>query len=243
VGAPREQGVLLPFYLLCDVSASMEGEPLAAANSIVPQVADAIADNPILSDKVRFALIDFSDDARVVLPLCDIGEQTEAVRLRSRGATSYSAAFDKLRSQIEYDVRQLRADGFRVHRPAAFFLSDGEPTDEDEEWRAAFSRLVDYDKATSTGFKWHPTVIPFGVGGADVQVLQELRAPRSKSRLYMSADGADAALAIRQMAEILVSSILSSGSSLADGGSGIVLPAQEDVPGDVKVYDDDFLED
>src|SRR5262245_66224432 len=69
-GLMSEQGILLPFYLVVDVSYSMLGPKLDAANRVVPEVADALAKNPILEDKIRFGLIDFSDDARVVLPLC-----------------------------------------------------------------------------------------------------------------------------------------------------------------------------
>ena len=65
---------LLPFYLVVDVSYSMEGPKLESANRIMPQIVDALAQNPILSDKVRFGLIDFSDDAQVRVPLCDLLE-------------------------------------------------------------------------------------------------------------------------------------------------------------------------
>ena len=43
-----EQGILLPFYLVVDVSYSMMGDKIGAANQILPSVADALAKNPIL---------------------------------------------------------------------------------------------------------------------------------------------------------------------------------------------------
>jgi uncharacterized protein YegL len=58
---------LLPFYVVTDVSYSMSGRKLDAANQILPRVVDALAQNPILSDKVRIGLVDFSDDAKVQL--------------------------------------------------------------------------------------------------------------------------------------------------------------------------------
>lgn len=230
-----DQGILLPFYLVIDVSFSMAGKKMDSANQILPSVADALARNPILNDKVRFALLDFSDDARVVLPLCDISEQTTLPGLSIRGGTCYGAAFRALRTQVQTDVTQLRADGYKVYRPAVFFLSDGEPGD---DWRADFAALTEYDPATGNGFKWYPVVVPFGVEDADRDTMRELVYPLSKSKLYMMSDGADAPAAIRAMAEVLISSVLASGHSVANGGPGLILPAAGQIPADIDVEDD-----
>ena len=97
----NEKGKLLPFYLVVDASWSMQGEKMATANRIMPRVQQAVADAPILSDKVRFAVIDFADDAKVVLQLCDVLEVgTQLPVLSPRGGTSFAAAFRLLRTQI-----------------------------------------------------------------------------------------------------------------------------------------------
>jgi uncharacterized protein YegL len=231
-----EQGVLLPFYLVIDVSWSMSGDKLKQANNITPQVADALAKNPILNDKIRFGLIDFSDDARVVLPLSDMSAQQSLPGLSIRGGTNYGAAFRLLRTQLESDVTQLRADGYKVHRPAVFFLSDGEPTD---KWQADFQALTQYDSAAGTGFKYYPVVVPFGIGqDVNRDTLRQLVYPLAKSKLYVTADGADAATAIKSMAEILISSVLASGQSVGAGGAGLVLPDKSQLPADIDVEDD-----
>ncbi len=232
-----EKGILLPFYLVIDVSVSMQGAKIDQANLILPEVADTLAKHPILNDKVRFGLIDFSDDARLVLPLCDMSNETTLPKLSTRGGTSYGAAFQLLRGQIEQDVKLLTDDGFKVHRPAVFFLSDGEPGD---SWQAAFATLTHYDKATGAGFKQYPVIVPLGVESADHQTMKQLVYPTHKSKLYMMQKGGDGAAAIKSMAEILISSILASGQSAATGGSGFVLPNQNQVPAGV-VVDDDWL--
>jgi uncharacterized protein YegL len=232
-----EQGILLPFYLVVDVSWSMSGSKIDAANQILPSVADALAKNPILADKIRFGLLDFSDDAQVVLPLSDMTGQDYLPKLTVRGGTSYGAAFRLLRSQLHQDVTQLKADGFRVHRPAVFFLSDGEPAD---DWRSDFAALTTYDKATGQGFKWYPVFVPCGVEDADRDTMRQLVYPVTKSKLYMMASGADAASAIKAMAEVLISSVLSSGQSATDGNSGFVLPDKSQLPPTIDV-DDDWL--
>ncbi|MBB2944288.1 uncharacterized protein YegL [Actinoplanes lutulentus] len=233
-----EQGILLPFYLVVDVSYSMLGDSLDAANKILPGVADALAKAPILADKVRFGLIDFSDDAQVVLPLSDMTGQDYLPKLTVRGGTDYGAAFRMLRAQLEQDVSQLRADGFKVHRPAVFFLSDGEPQ---TGWEADFTALTAYDKQTGQGFKWYPVFVPCGVADAGRETMRQLVHPYGKSKLYMMHSDADAADAIKAMAEVLISSVLASGQSAVDGNSGFVLPDKSQLPPTIDV-DDDWLD-
>jgi uncharacterized protein YegL len=233
-----ERGMLLPFYLVIDVSYSMAGRKLDQANQILPEITDALAVNPILNDKVRFGMADFSDDARMVLPLCDLSKQSSLPSLTVRNGTSYGAAFRLLRKQLEHDVNQLGADGYRVHRPAVFFLSDGQPGD---RWEADFASLTEYDKERQTGFKQYPVVVPLGVEDADYDTMKRLVHPVHKSKLYMMQKGGDAAAAIKAMAEILISSILASGDNALDGGAGLVLPAADEVPEGIAV-DDDWLD-
>jgi uncharacterized protein YegL len=243
----RDKGKLLPFYLVVDVSYSMQGGKLASANKIMPSVLDALASAPILSDKVRFAVIDFSDDARVRLPLCDLlDEKVTLPELALRGSTSYAAAFRLLRTELEANVKQLKADGFAVHRPVVFFLSDGIPTDTDEEWQSAFAELTVYNKETGQGFPMFPNFVPCGVQDADPKMLQALIHPATggkQMKMYLMDEGQDPAKAINLIAEILISSMLASGTSMAAGGSGIILPDKRDTPAGITGYDadDDFV--
>jgi uncharacterized protein YegL len=102
VSADQSGAKLLPFYLVIDVSVSMAGDKLASANKMLPTIIDALSENPILSDKVRFGLIDFSDDAQVRLPLCDLLDPNLTLPgLSVRGGTSSAAAFTTLRRESE----------------------------------------------------------------------------------------------------------------------------------------------
>lgn len=232
-------GKLIPFYLVIDVSYSMAGDKLNQANQIVPEVADTLAQNPIIADKVRFSVVDFSDDATVVLPMCDLLAADHLPQLTVRGGTSFAAAFTLLRSVIENDVRQLKADGFDVHRPAVFFISDGEPTDTDGAWEGAFDALTTYDKASGIGFTYYPNVIPFGVDKADGKTMAKLIHPKGKMKLYMADDSDTAGQAISRCAEILISSVVQSASNVGAGLGGLVLPDPDDLPEGIAEYDDD----
>jgi uncharacterized protein YegL len=228
--------LVLPFYVIVDVSYSMtmipkapdgSGEaPLAAGNHIVRAVKEALDEAPILADKVRFSLLDFSDDAQVIIPMCDLMrvQPGDIPQLQARGGTSFVAAFNLLKRQIGIDVAQLKADGHKVHRPAVFFLTDGEPTDDDAEWKASFAALTD------PMFKERPNFIPFGVAEAKKAILDHLVYPQGKMRSFVTKQGEDPARAITTMAEKLVGSVLASANSIQSGGESgsFILPAEEE---------------
>jgi uncharacterized protein YegL len=192
---------------------------------MIQGIKDALDENPILGDKVRFALIDFSDDAQVKIPLCDLMkvDNGSLPTLTPRGGTSFAAAFSSLRQQIDSDVRQLKADGHQVHRPTVFFLTDGEPTDPEQSWRQAFADLTD------PSFKARPNVIPFGVADAQKAILDQLVHPAGKMRSFVARQGSDAAAAVRSMAELLIGSIIASANSVStDGALGAFVPPDPD---------------
>ena len=244
-----DQLKLLPFYLVCDVSVSMgQNNWIQQCNDILPSLVEALEKDPIICDKVRFSVVDFSDDARLVLPLCDLLSLDHLPALELRGGTSYLAAFNLLRHQIEQDVNQLKADGYQVHRPAVFFMSDGAPTDNLNDWKNAFAGLTYYDKASSQGFRMYPNVIPFALHGSDPQILQQLihptNPPERAMKMFMcepTAAPQTAANAVTQMAKLMVQSVLASGAGVAGGGGGIQLPVPEAGSGIKAVAVDDDL--
>lgn len=218
----------LAFYIVVDVSYSMrESGALDAASMLLPQVHEAVIKEPIIADVVRLGMIDFSDDARVQVRLSDLRDVTTFPQLAERGGTSYAAAFRHLRQEIERDIKQLKADNFRVYRPVVFFITDGQPTDGDAELRAAFGELTD------PSFKYRPNVIPFGVGDATKASLEQWRFPsvgEKQMHSFVAKDGDDPAKAINKAAKILISSILASAGSVNDPAAqaGFVPPVDED---------------
>ncbi|HZG04310.1 MAG TPA: VWA domain-containing protein [Streptomyces sp.] len=212
---------ILPFYLVCDESGSMSGEPIDAINGALPALHQEISTNPTVADKTRFALIGFSDDAKVLQPLVDLSELEELPALAAGGVTSYGHAFRTLRQCVESDVAALKAEGHEVYRPVVFFLSDGVPTD--PGWEQALKDL--------TSSRYCPKIIAFGIGAADTATISQV----ANFRAFMqNQDGTSVspAAALREFAASLTRSIVRSASSIsADGSSGFTLAVDENVPG------------
>ena len=207
---------ILPFYLVCDESYSMSGAPLDSMNDSMLELHKEIGSNPVVSDKTRFAIVGFSDDAEVLLELSDLSMVTSLPVLAPRGGTSFAAAFRLLRDTIEKDVRDLKAQGNVVYRPVVFFLTDGYPTD---EWTAEYGELTDGSNPV------HPKILAFGIGDADDSVISKVATFRA-----FKADGTmSAASALREFAVALTKSIVKSGSTASS--EGMTLQTPDEIPG------------
>src|SRR5215472_8312501 len=210
---------VLPFYLVCDESGSMRGEPIRAINSCLPDIHSEVGSNPVVADKTRFCIIGFSGTARTVLPLADLSAISVIPAIAYHaGGTNYGAAFELLYDSIADDVGQLKANGDQVYRPAVFFLSDGRPSD--KKWVVAHQRVTD------PGWPMHPNILAFGFGKAQPATLQHVATVRA----YIADQGMGPGAALREFATSLIQSIVTSGSRPASG-SGLTLAVPDSVPG------------
>lgn len=209
---------ILPFYLVCDESYSMQGAPIDAMNAALPDLHREIGTNPLVCDKTRFSIVTFSDDASVLQPLSDLSQVTQLPELQVSGGTSYASVFRLLRSEIESDIAQLKSQGHRVFRPSVFFLSDGFPTDRADEWQGALSQLVDKN------WKPHPNILAFGIGEADPAIIGRV----GVTMAFMVNGGMSPAQALTEFATVLTRSIINSGSGAGDALTP-VMPVE--VPG------------
>ncbi len=203
-------GQVLPMYFVGDESHSMAGAPIAAVNQGLVDLRDEVAKHPLIGKKVRFGIITFADTAQTRLELSELSEELILPTLAPRGrGTSYASALEALRHTIPGDIAMLKASGYQVHRPSVFFLSDGQPTEKEEKWRARLGELKD------PGFKERPNVLAFGVGDADPKVIRQLA---SASRYaFMMTDGVSTAGAISEFATSMLNSMVSSAERLDRG--------------------------
>ena len=121
-----EQWLVMPFYVVCDVSWSMFND-IVKLNEGLHQLVRAIRAEPIVDDVARIGVMSFSDTARVVMPLGQTSEST-LQDLPLEGGTNYSAAFLALKETIDADIADLKKRGMKMFRPCVFFLSDGLPS-------------------------------------------------------------------------------------------------------------------
>ena len=123
--------LVMPFYLICDVSSSMQGD-MPALNDAVRRLRRAIAAEPAADDVVEVCMMTFSDTGKVAMPLRQMSE-SEVPALAVESGTRYGVAFHSLTQTNEQDTASRKGQEYKIYRPCAFFLTDGEPSDSD--WR------------------------------------------------------------------------------------------------------------
>ena len=200
----ENRGKLLPVYFVADDSGPMK-DVIGEFNTGLASLLDAMAANPMDAAKIRFSVLSFSGDVLVHLELVDLRTIERMPAFNSRSNTCYSCAFRDVRARIDRDVDTLIADGYQVHRPAVFFLSDGAP-DPDDDWRLALAELKD------VGWKRRPNIVAFGIGAADAEIINEV-ASRPEFG-WMATGGADAGGALAKFFEVFTHSVMNSARNL-----------------------------
>ena len=188
---------ILPFYFVCEESESMGSlGGIAAMNGLLPDLHAEIASNPLVADKCRIGLITFSDTAEELMSLTKLSDVVAMPGMQARGVTNYGSVFDLLKQVIVRDIANLKSQGFEVFRPAVFFITDGEPTD-DPAWENSYRSLM--DKAT---FRQYPNIIAFGVHGANASVIGKVGSVGA----FIGDNGVTPALAVSEILWSLICS-------------------------------------
>ena len=231
-----EGQMVMPFYLVCDVSYSMAYD-MAALNDGVQRLHEAIAAEPLVDDVAHIAVMTFSDTAKVIMPLSQMSE-TPVPTLSVEGGTNYGAAFHELARVIPVDATTLKAQGYRVFRPCAFFLTDGEPLDTDY-WETFKSNLT-YNGVTGVGMKQYPVFIPFGFREAPEDVLRKLAYPPEKGRWYHIKND-DIGQVIKLIVDVIMKTVVSSGQSSSTGKPTLVHAPVPAAPGVTQGDAEDWI--
>jgi uncharacterized protein YegL len=188
---------ILPFYIVCDESGSMGANGgIDAINRALPDVHSALASDPLVSDKARIGLIVFSDEAEELMSLTRAADVSAFPGVQAKGLTNFGDAFRTLNDVIVRDIAELKQQGYRVFRPAVFFISDGEPN---EAWEDDYDDLMNNDSA-------RPNIVAFGVDSADLGVMKRI----ATVACYMSEDNANPGPVLREIMKALTNSIITS---------------------------------
>lgn len=214
--------VIMPFYLIVDVSGSMVGD-IAELESAIAELVATIREDPIVDDMVMLSIITFNSDARTVVPLSSPSE-IMLPTLCAGGGTRYGAAFREFHRAFEQDRVALKGKGNKVYRPCVFFLTDGAPGDSD--YAETFRSLFAYDPESRTGNRSFPYFVPFGFRDATDQVMRKLAYPdfgTTRGRWFLSRSS-NVRDVIRSMTEVIGKTVVSSGQSASVGTPQIVAP-------------------
>jgi uncharacterized protein YegL len=212
------RGQLLPIYMVADESASME-DSIDELNAGLASLHAALLAEPMAAAKVRFSVLGFSDDVVVRLHLADVRRSDELPALESRGRTNYAEVFETLLRQIPRDVAALKASHYQVHRPAVFFLSDGQPN-EGGAWREAHRQLTDRSSHPSA-----PNIIACGIGQAEPETI--LRVATRSEFAFLAIEGARVGSAIATFCTALTRSIVASGRTMGSANAELVVDRPE----------------
>jgi uncharacterized protein YegL len=200
---------VLPFYVVCDESQSMAGDSIDAVNNGIKELFQAIAGDPVVDEKARVGIITFNQQARELLPLTQLSNSPQVPGCVAEGSTSYAAVFELLKTKIEADVKHLKeVEGFRVHRPMVFFMSDGAPNPED--WRTPLATLTD------PGFQFRPNIVSFGVAGAEASIIKEVSTPltvggsKKTSFAFLAEQGINPGPALKEIMKFITGTIVTS---------------------------------
>ena len=200
----------MPIYIICDESQSMEGSKLDACNKALPEIHKAIAGDPIVNDKVRIGVISFSDSAEVLLPLSKMTDVVDFPGLVLKGGSNYESAFTCLKQTIQTDFANLKNKGYaNIQRPIVFFISDGEPTD--NNWQAAHAAVTDKN------WLFSPHIIAFGVSGARAETIRTIATGKPGINFaYLADDNADPGAVLKEVLKSLISTIAGSVPTLKE---------------------------
>jgi uncharacterized protein YegL len=193
---------IFPVFLVIDVSASMAGGPIEALNQALPDLKTEMLANPTVGEIARIALITFSDEARVVLPLVDLA-YANLPELLVEGGTNFAAALRQVRQTIEQGMGAL-PKGTPVYRPVVFFMSDGEHMAR-EDWAPALAQVKD------SSWKFRPEIVVFGFGDANGTTLRTIA-----TRYSFLAKDRDPVVQVREIINALIGSIRTTSTSFRD---------------------------
>lgn len=190
-------------YICIDVSISMEGAKLQAANAIVPAIISTCRESALADQRTRFSILTFSDGAQVTVPLTR-GTSFPELTFSVEGGTNYTALFRELRRVLEADSQRAAAENLEYFKPTVVVITDGNPNCARSEREVAFADL------TAASFQERPTISLFGAGpNVRAGTLGAYTSPPG-GPIFSTPAGVTAADSLHRFIELLMTSTVTS---------------------------------
>ncbi len=173
----RNKDQKCPVVLLLDTSGSMSGNAIDELNNALTKLKEDILSDPILTQRLEVGIVCFDDEARVERPIDLITVDTNMPTLNVGGTTNVVSGMNKAMELVEERKVFYKSNGEQYYRPFIVLFTDGAPTNSAEEIEALDQQIQ--QMADNKKFIF----IPFGVDGADMQLLAKLAAQTADERL------------------------------------------------------------
>lgn len=185
-GMLSDDRVAWPFYIVCDVSASMHSKrrrrlgiktPYEAMQEALVHLINFADDNLEVSQIAHLGLVTFADEAEVVLPLQKMSDGFSIGKLPMGTFTNYAKVFTKLNAVIATDLQRLEDSNLEVKRPVVFFITDGQPVVDGAEqpreaWEPPLRQLHAFSAWRPEGRDVPIAVIALGFEGTNTENLR-----------------------------------------------------------------------
>ena len=161
--------------VLCDVSGSMQGEPVAALERGFAAFTDYLHHDALASKRVEVAVVAFGTAATVLVPMQE-ARSLQPVQFTASGTTNMAAGIHLTLDIIEDRKQAYKMAGLQYYRPWILVLTDGKPNV--EGFDDAVARLNHAEQARGV------TVFAVGAGPkVDYEQLARLSLQRSPAPL------------------------------------------------------------
>ena len=144
--------------------------PIDELNSALIKVKEDILCDSVLANRLEIGIVAFDDEGRIERPIDLISAESSFPVLTAGGLTNLVSGMNIAMSMIEE-----RREVYR--RPMIILITDGAPTNTEDEINALDAEIQ--SKSDNKKFSF----IPFGMDGADLQLLAKLATQTTDERL------------------------------------------------------------
>jgi uncharacterized protein YegL len=152
-----------PCLLLLDVSASMQGQPIAELNAGLITFKDELAADALAMKQVEVGIVTFGP-VQIALPFQG-ASSFYPPNLSAQGDTPMGNAIKQGLDMVRQRKDEYKANGISYYRPWVFLITDGGPTD---EWQSAAAAVREGEQSKSFAF------FAIGIQGANMDTLHQI---------------------------------------------------------------------